>query len=121
MGAGGTRPGAPDLVLSDLEMPGLGGIELTRRLRAQARTALVPIILFSANNRLPALLEGLAIGADDFMLKPFRPPELLARLRYRYQLCEMTGVDHPPVSGWLEQSLLRCEVPSECVEAGAVA
>lgn len=78
-----------DLVLSDVEMPGLSGIELTRRLRAWASTALVPIILFSANNLLPALLEGLAVGADDFMLKPFRPPELLARLRCRHQLCKM--------------------------------
>lgn len=80
---------APDLVLSDLEMPGMGGIELTRRLRAQTRTAGVPILLFSANNRLPPLLESLAVGADDYLLKPFRPPELLARLRSRHQLCEM--------------------------------
>ena len=79
----------PDLVLSDVEMPGLGGIELTRRLRAMARTAMVPILLFSANNRLPTLLEGLEVGADDFLLKPFRPPELLARLRSRHRLCEM--------------------------------
>ena len=80
---------SPDLVLTDVEMPGLGGIELTRRLRAQDRTAVVPILLFSANNRLPTLLEGLEAGADDFLLKPFRPPELLARLRSRFQLCEM--------------------------------
>ena len=80
---------APDLVLSDVEMPGLGGIELTRRLRAQAHTATVPILLFSANNRLPTLLEGLDVGADDFLLKPFRPTELLARLRSRHHLCEM--------------------------------
>ena len=79
----------PDLVLSDVEMPGLSGIELTRRLRAQERTAAVPIILFSANNRLPTLLEGLEVGADDFVLKPFRPLELLARLRSRYRLCEL--------------------------------
>ncbi len=79
----------PDLVLSDVEMPGLDGIELTRRLRAQASTAVVPILLFSANNRLPAMLSSLEVGADDYLLKPFRPPELLARLRSRYQLCEM--------------------------------
>ena len=83
----GERP--PDLVLSDVEMPGVDGIELTRRLRALARTATVPILLISANNRLPILLEGLEVGADDFLLKPFRPQELLARLRSRYQLCEM--------------------------------
>ena len=79
----------PDLVLSDVEMPGLSGIELTRRLRALACTAAVPILLFSANNRLPTLLEGLEVGADDYLLKPFRPQELLARLRSRHQLCEM--------------------------------
>ena len=79
----------PDLVLSDVEMPGMNGIELTRRLRALDGTATVPILLFSANNRLPTLLEGLEVGADDFLLKPFRPQELLARLRSRHQLCEM--------------------------------
>ncbi len=78
-----------DMVLSDVEMPGLSGIELTRRLRALIHTATVPIVLFSANNRLPTLLEGLEVGADDFLLKPFRTPELLARLRSRYQLCTM--------------------------------
>ena len=78
-----------DLVLSDVEMPGLGGIEFTRRLRAQPGTATVPIILFSANNRLPTLLEGFEAGADDFLLKPFRPAELLVRLRSRLRLCGM--------------------------------
>ncbi len=79
----------PDLVLSDVEMPGLDGIELTRRLRALTCTATVPILLLTANNRLSTLLEGLEVGADDLLLKPFRPQELLARLRSRYQLCEM--------------------------------
>ncbi len=83
------REPPPDLVLADVEMPGMDGIELTRRLRALTGTATVPILLFSANNRLPALLAGLEVGADDFLLKPFRPQELLARLRCRYQLCEM--------------------------------
>ena len=88
----------PDLVLSDVEMPGIDGIELTRRLRAFPRTTTVPIVLFSANNRLPTLLEGLEVGADDFLLKPFRPLELLARLRSRHRLCamrrEMTTLQH---------------------------
>ncbi len=97
------RQGAsPDLVLSDVEMPGLSGIELTRRLRAQEGTAAVPILLFSANNRLPTLLEGLEVGADDFLLKPFRPVELLARLRSRHRLCEMRReiLTRTVQSGW---------------------
>ena len=78
-----------DLVLSDVEMPNLDGIELTRRLRALARTASVPIFLLSANNKLATLLRGFEAGADDFVLKPFRLEELLTRVRCRHRLCEM--------------------------------
>lgn len=78
-----------DLVISDVEMPGLDGIELTRRLRAQFHTAAVPILLLSANNRPTIILQALEANADDFLLKPFRPQELLARTRHRLRLCEM--------------------------------
>ena len=78
-----------DLVLSDVEMPGMDGIELTRRLRAQASTAAVPILLLSANNWPAIVLQALEAGADDFLLKPFRPQELLARVRHRLRLCVM--------------------------------
>ena len=78
-----------DLVLSDVEMPGMDGIELTRRLRGQASTAAVPILLLSANNRPAVVIQALEAGADDFLLKPFRPQELLARMRHRLRLCTM--------------------------------
>ena len=74
------RHESPDLVLSNVVMPGVDGIGLVRWLRANARTATVPIILLSADNQMDTLRHGLEAGADDFLLKPFRPDEVLARL-----------------------------------------
>ena len=70
----------PDLVLSNVVMPGVDGVGLTRWLRANERTATVPIILLSADNQMDTLRNGLDAGADDFLLKPFRPHEVLACL-----------------------------------------
>ncbi len=71
---------APDLVLSNVVMPGVDGVGFTRWLRANASTATVPIVLLSADNQMDTLQRGLEAGADDFLLKPFRPHEILARL-----------------------------------------
>lgn len=79
----------PDLVLSDVLMPSLDGIELTRRLRDHARTATAVIILLTASSENEMLLAGLAAGADDYLTKPFGPPQLLARLRVHRQLIEL--------------------------------
>ncbi len=69
-----------DLVLLDVRMPGVDGISLVRRLRSAASTATVPIILLSASDEKETLLQGMKAGADDFILKPFNPAELLVRL-----------------------------------------
>ena len=71
----------PDVILSDVRMLGMDGIELTSCLRAHPTTAAVPIILLSGCNRPETRLKGLAAGANEYMLKPFRPKELLACLR----------------------------------------
>ncbi len=76
----------PDLVLSNVVMPGVDGVGLTRWLRANARTATVPIILLSADNQMDTLRRCMEAGADDFLLKPFRPREVLARLSNRLGL-----------------------------------
>jgi PAS domain S-box-containing protein len=70
----------PDLVLSDVMMPRLDGTELVRRLRADPRTRTLPIILLSARAGEGATLEGLAAGADDYLVKPFNARELLAHI-----------------------------------------
>lgn len=71
----------PDLVLADVMMPNMDGFELTRRLRMDPRTSAVSIIMLTARGLSADKLEGFAIGADDYIVKPFDTPELLARIR----------------------------------------
>jgi len=70
----------PDLILLDWMLPGLSGIELTRRWRAREETARVPIIMITARGEEEERIRGLATGADDYVVKPFSLPELLARV-----------------------------------------
>lgn len=69
---------SPDLVLTDLQMPKMDGLELSRRLRAASS---VPIIILSVRNEEATIVEALDIGADDYVTKPFGTDELLARIR----------------------------------------
>ena len=79
----------PDLILLDVEMPLLDGLGLLRRLRAAAHTASLPIILIAANNRREALMAVVEADADVFLIKPFHPLELLARLRSQRRLIRL--------------------------------
>ncbi len=78
----------PDLVLSDVMMPGLDGIGLLKALRAHRRTAATPVILLSARAGEDAKLEGLQTGADDYLVKPFSARELLGRVAGAIRLAE---------------------------------
>lgn len=73
----------PDIVLSDVMMPRLNGLELCRRMREDPRWARIPVLLLSAKGAVDQRLEGLKAGADDYLAKPFSVPELLHRLRAR--------------------------------------
>jgi putative two-component system response regulator len=77
---------APDLILLDIGLPRMDGYEVTRRLRSNLRTLTVPIILLTGRSGLEDVVEGLDAGADDFLSKPFRQPELLARMRSALRL-----------------------------------
>jgi DNA-binding response OmpR family regulator len=72
------RDGKPDLIVLDLMLPGLGGVELCWTLRAESA---VPIIMLTARSTEHDKLLGLEIGADDYITKPFSPRELVARVR----------------------------------------
>jgi two-component system, OmpR family, phosphate regulon response regulator PhoB len=71
----------PDLVLLDWMLPGLSGLQLAQRWRADARTRALPIIMLTARAAEDDRVSGLDAGADDYLSKPFSPKELLARMR----------------------------------------
>ena len=71
----------PDLIVLDWMLPGLSGIELCRRLRARPETKALPIIMLTARGEESERVRGLATGADDYIVKPFSVPELLARVK----------------------------------------
>jgi two-component system, OmpR family, response regulator MprA len=70
---------APDLLVLDLAMPGVGGLDVCRRVRS--RGLALPILLLTARDGVPERVAGLDAGADDYVVKPFAPDELLARVR----------------------------------------
>jgi two-component system, OmpR family, phosphate regulon response regulator PhoB len=74
------RENIPDLVVLDWMLPGLSGIELCRRIRAAPATAKLPIIMLTARGEECERVRGLTTGADDYLVKPFSMPELLARI-----------------------------------------
>ena len=76
----------PDLILLDLMLPGLDGIEVCRLIRAESD---VPIIMLTAKSDTPDVVEGLEAGADDYVAKPFKPQELVARIKTRLRRVEV--------------------------------
>ena len=81
MGDSPTAPGVrPDIVLLDWTMPRMSGIEVCQSLRADPSTADLPIILLTAKAQESELAQGLAAGADDYIVKPFSPVELARRV-----------------------------------------
>jgi PAS domain S-box-containing protein len=83
------RRAEPDLILADVMMPGLDGFGLLSALRADPRTARIPVIFLSARAGEEAAIEGLAAGADDYLVKPFSSAELLARVRSNLDLARV--------------------------------
>jgi two-component system alkaline phosphatase synthesis response regulator PhoP len=72
---------APDLILLDLMLPGMDGLQVTRRLKSQAVTKEIPIVMLTAKGEEGDIVKGLEMGADDYMTKPFSRKVLAARIR----------------------------------------
>jgi two-component system, OmpR family, alkaline phosphatase synthesis response regulator PhoP len=104
----------PDIVLIDLMLPGIDGLEVCSRLRKSERTARIPIIMLTAKSGESDRVVGLEMGADDYVTKPFSPRELAARVK---AVLRRTGAAAPggiPVRrGGLTIDPVRCEVSSD--------
>jgi two-component system phosphate regulon response regulator PhoB len=84
----------PDVVLVDLMLPGIDGLEVCRRLKSNTRTAAIPLIMLTAKSSESDRVVGLELGADDYVVKPFSPRELVARIRAL--LRRTTALEEPP-------------------------
>lgn len=71
----------PDLLILDLMLPGIDGLEVCRRLKSDAKLKSIPIVMVSARGEEPDVVSGLELGADDYVSKPFSPKVLIARVK----------------------------------------
>jgi two-component system phosphate regulon response regulator PhoB len=107
------RQEAPDLVLLDLMLPGLDGIEVCRRIKTDPVTRSTPIIMVTAKDEESDVVLGLGVGADDYIAKPFSPRELIARVQAvlrRGPRREEMDADERLVRGGLVIDAVRHEV-----------
>jgi DNA-binding response OmpR family regulator len=98
---------APDLVILDIMLPEMDGLEVCRRLRGHSPTASVPIMFLSARKEELDKVLGLELGADDYMVKPFSVRELVARVRAMIRRLEYGGHEEPGDKVELEEILTR--------------
>ena len=96
------REGLPDLVLLDWVLPGLSGVELCRRIRARDESRDLPVIMLTARGEEGDRVRGLSTGADDYIVKPFSVPELLARVRGLLRRAKPASIAAILVSGDVE-------------------
>lgn len=96
------RETVPDLLLLDWMLPGLSGIELCRRLRLRRETERLPIIMLTAKGEEGDRVRGLSTGADDYIVKPFSVPELMARVRALFRRAKPSEIADTLAQGDLE-------------------
>ena len=83
----------PDLIILDWMMPGLSGLEFTKRIKKSSRTNHIPIILLTAKSQEPDKIVALNSGADDYITKPFSPAELVARVKAVLRRVKLSNSD----------------------------
>jgi DNA-binding NarL/FixJ family response regulator len=117
----------PDLVVSDIRMPGMDGYQLARRLRENQRTAIIPIIFLTAKDTSADRIEGFRAGVDAYITKPFEPDELLVVIAGILRRVERTHAEIARIVGRPEAAEAESEfidedlTEAEARIAGAVA
>ena len=101
----------PDVLLLDLMLPGLDGLEVCRALRSDPQTTAIPIIMVTAKAEESDRIVGLELGADDYITKPFSPNEVIARIRALLRRAHRSG----PVDGRLTYGPLTVDVDRHVV------
>jgi DNA-binding response OmpR family regulator len=105
------RASRPDLIVLDLMLPGMDGLLVCQALRQDAATAAIPIIMVTARGEESDRVRGLELGADDYIVKPFSPKELVARVAALLRRVDRPGVPGPRlVHGPLSIDIERHEV-----------
>ncbi len=94
----------PDLIVSDIRMPGMDGYTLARHIRSSARTALVPIVFLTAKDETADRIEGFRTGVDAYLTKPFEPDELIAVIKSILSRVERTHAEIARLVGDANQS-----------------
>jgi two-component system alkaline phosphatase synthesis response regulator PhoP len=97
----------PDLILLDIMLPGEDGLQILKKIRSQADTATLPVILLTAKGREFEKVIGLDSGADDYMAKPFGVMELISRIKARLRRASPTDGEQVLTSGGLTIDLLQ--------------
>jgi DNA-binding response OmpR family regulator len=92
------RAGAYDLVVLDLQLPGLDGLSLCAELRRDPRTRQLPVVMLTARGEEADRIVGLEMGADDYVVKPFSPKELVARVRALFRRLARSDADEAPLT-----------------------
>jgi two-component system alkaline phosphatase synthesis response regulator PhoP len=91
------RGKTPDLIILDLMLPGIDGLEVCRQLKSDVKTERIPIIMLTAKGEETDIVTGLELGADDYITKPFSPKVLIARLRRLLHRTVSRDLELPPI------------------------
>ncbi|MFY9620613.1 MAG: response regulator transcription factor [Pyrinomonadaceae bacterium] len=107
----------PDLIVSDIRMPGMSGYELAQQLHASPRTSLVPVVFLTAKGEMADRIKGFRVGVDAYLTKPFEPDELIAVIknivervdRTHAQIASLIGADKDQAAAFHDEDLTDAE------------